>query len=149
MTSPTRPRRPKITLTRSDHARLTALANGLPDQSSALADELLFELERARIVKDGSLGPKIVRVGSTLSFRPDNGPARTVTLVYPPDADIERSRISVMTPIGAALIGLSEGQSIDWRDRTGGAHVLEVLDVQAPAEPGAIRPATPPAGEAA
>ena len=145
MTSAQRPRRPKITLTRSDHARLLALANGLPDQSSALADELLFELERARIVKDGSLDPRTIRVGSTLSFRPDNGSPRTVTLVYPPDADIEQGRISVMTPIGAALIGLSEGQSIDWRDRSGSRHVLEVLEVRAPDELGGGIPA----GEAA
>ena len=42
-----------------------------------------------------------------------------MTLVYPPEADIDAGRISVPTPIGTALLGLAEGQSIDWTARDG------------------------------
>ena len=53
-----------------------------------------------------------------------------VTLVFPEDADIAEKRISIMTPIGAALIGLTEGQSITWPSRTGEIHRLQVLSVE-------------------
>jgi len=54
---------------------------------------------------------------------------RMVQLVFPVDADMEADRISVLTPIGAALIGLSEGQSIEWRTRSGEWKTLTVLKV--------------------
>jgi regulator of nucleoside diphosphate kinase len=52
-----------------------------------------------------------------------------VTLVYPGEADIGQGRISVLTPVGAALIGLSKGQSIDWATRTGETRRLTVIEV--------------------
>ena len=55
-----------------------------------------------------------------------------MTLVYPVDADIAEGRISVMTPVGTALIGLRIGQSITWRDRANKRHMLTVLDVVQP-----------------
>ena len=56
-------------------------------------------------------------------------------LVYPGRADISEGRISIMTPIGAALIGLAEGQSIAWTARDGKAHRLTVLKVDPPEAP--------------
>ena len=53
-----------------------------------------------------------------------------MTLVYPGEADIEQGKISILTPIGAALIGLSKGQSIDWATRTGEIRRLTVLEVR-------------------
>ena len=72
-------------------------------------------------------------MGCRIEFR-DNatGKVQTVTLVYPGEADIARGRISVLTPIGAALIGLSAGQSIDWETRSGSIKRLTVLDVREP-----------------
>ena len=102
------------------------MAEGLPDQTSPLAVELLRELDRARVVDDRKVGAKTIRIGSRLVYKPDNGAARTITLVSPDRADIAQNRISVMTPIGAALIGLSEGQTIDWTDRSGVEHLLVV-----------------------
>ena len=54
-----------------------------------------------------------------------------VTLVYPADANIDAGKISVLTPIGTALIGLSVGQSIGWSARDGRSHRLAVLSVEA------------------
>jgi regulator of nucleoside diphosphate kinase len=69
-------------------------------------------------------------MGSFVEFRDDeSGRVRTVQLVFPADADMEADRISVLTPIGAALIGLSEGQSIEWRTRGGDWKTLTVLKV--------------------
>ena len=66
--------------------------------------------------------------------RPDNGVERTVTLVYPAEADIAQNRISVLTPVGTALIGLARGQSITWTARNGTRHVLSVIAVTDPVD---------------
>ena len=123
---------PEIVLGAADHRQLNVLAmaglNHTPDQS----DDLLHELERARVVADGTVPEDIVRMGSTVRYRTDSGQEPQVTLVYPVDADIAEGRISVMTPVGTALIGLRVGQSITWRDRANKRHMLTVLGVTQP-----------------
>ena len=81
-------------------------------------------------------------MGSTLHFTTDAGEERTVTLVFPGEADIAEGRISVLTPIGIALIGLAAGQSMDWTARDGRIHRLTVDSVDgAPGvPPGAPEP---------
>jgi regulator of nucleoside diphosphate kinase len=72
-------------------------------------------------------------MGCEVDFRDDmTGRVQTVTLVYPQEADISKGRISVLTPIGTALIGLPVGKSIDWATRTGETKRLTVLKVCAP-----------------
>ena len=72
-------------------------------------------------------------MGSTVMFKPDTGDAKTVVLVFPGDADISEGKISILTPIGTALIGLSTGQSIMWTARDGRRHELSILAVDQPA----------------
>ena len=71
-------------------------------------------------------------MGSSVHYRTDSGQEPVVTLVYPIDADIAQGRISVLTPVGTALIGLRVGQSITWRDRAHKRHMLTVLAVTQP-----------------
>ena len=133
MASPTkRMAKPAITMTREDHERLTRLADSFADRNAAVADQLYAELDRARVVADAKLGSDVVRMGSTLRFTTDAGEDRTVTLVFPGEADIEEGKVSILTPIGAALIGLSEGKSIDWTARDGHTHRLTVESVKQP-----------------
>jgi regulator of nucleoside diphosphate kinase len=124
--------RPRIVLTAEDHARLSMLARAasasMPDVASALADEL----DRARVLAKGRHPEHIVRMGSEVEFRDDAGKVQTVTLVYPDEADISRGRISVLTPIGAALIGLRTESSITWHTRSGAIRRLTVLQVREP-----------------
>ena len=129
-----RRRKPAITLSRTDHERLSRLAQSVVDRNPDVADQLLAELDRARVVSDSALSAGVVRMGSTLRFTTDAGEDRTVTLVYPGEADIAAGKISVLTPIGAALIGLSAKQSIDWTARDGHVHRLTVETVEAPVE---------------
>lgn len=132
MTNTTRRRRlPAITLAQSDHERLVNLADALADRDSVAADQLAAELERARVVGDNRLAPGTVRMGAMVRFSLDGAEPRSVRLVYPGDADIEQGRISVLTPVGAALIGLTVGQSIDWIGRDNRPHHLHVLEVMA------------------
>lgn len=133
MAQPTKKnRKPAIAVTRTDSERLWRLAESFADRIPAVAEELLAELERAKVVEDGRLGPDVVRMGSSLRFTSDLGEDRNVTLVFPGEADIAEGKVSVLTPIGVALIGLSAGQSIDWTARDGRVHRLTVETVQPP-----------------
>ncbi|WP_137151187.1 nucleoside diphosphate kinase regulator [Devosia sp. FKR38] len=123
---------PDIVLGEADHRQLNILAIAGLDHTPDQSDNLLYELERARVVEDGAVPSDIVRMGSKVTYRTDSGQHPTVTLVYPADADIARGRISVMTPVGTALIGLRKGQSITWRGRDNRKHMLTVLNVAAP-----------------
>lgn len=129
MTATTRRRKPVITMTRSDHESLSRLAESRAARDPEAADQLLAELDRARLVEDRRIAADVVRMGSTLRFTTDAGEDRTVTLVFPGEADIAKGRVSILTPIGAALIGLSAAQSIDWTARDGRTHRLTVLTV--------------------
>lgn len=124
--------RPRIVLGAADHRQLNMLAMAGLAHASDQSDNLLHELERARVVEDRKVPADIVRMGSTVRYRTDSGQEQQVTLVYPVDADIAEGRISVMTPVGTALIGLRVGQSITWRDRANKRHMLTVLVVTQP-----------------
>ncbi|WP_367718348.1 nucleoside diphosphate kinase regulator [Nitratireductor sp. GISD-1A_MAKvit] len=127
-------RKPSITISETDHQRLTGLAEALEDRNPEASETMFAELDRARIVRDGTLAATIVRMGSTVVYTADEGQEKTVTLVYPGDADIEQGRISITTPVGTALIGLKEGQSINWTARNGQTHKLTVVRVSQPEE---------------
>lgn len=140
--STTRRRKPPITIRQSDHGALTRLAELIADRNPAVSEELLTELDRAKIVDDARLRDDVVRMGSRLRYTTDTGEDRSVTLVFPGEADIAEGRISVLTPIGAALIGLSQGQSIDWTALDGRVHRLTVERVDPPVEQMDIRQAS-------
>ena len=120
---------PPIVIRESDAARLRLLADAAVTHFPATADFLAAEIERADIRPDGQPLPDIVSMGSRVTFRDEaNGAIRTVTLVYPEQADVSAGRISVLTPIGAALIGMSSGQAIAFRSPAG-VRALRVLEV--------------------
>lgn len=120
-------KKPTIIITRADHEKLLQLANGLIERLPELADELLSELERARV--EGSAPPNTVQMGATVEYGSDDGHQRRVTLVYPADADIAQNKISILTPIGTALLGLGVGQSIQWTTNDGRNRTLTILAV--------------------
>lgn len=124
--------KPTIVVSDVDYERLANLAASFSDRLPDLADELQSELDRARVVAAGAMPADVVRMGSTVEFRADGGMHRTVTLVFPGDADIATNRISVLTPIGTALLGLAAGQSIRWKTRDGREQELTVASVQPP-----------------
>ena len=121
--------KPRITLSRTDHDRLMGLAEAMETRDPIFADTMMTELERANVVEDKAVPAKVVRMGTTLSYTADDGEPQTVTLVFPVEADIEKGKISVTTPVGTALIGLSVGQSIDWTARNGKTHRLKITAI--------------------
>lgn len=123
-------RRPRVVIGDDSLARLEALAEGAFQRTPDLADRLLGEIGRARIVAEAKLPPNVVAIGRAVTYRDETtGQDKTVTPVYPEDADIARGRISILTPIGVALIGLAEGASLYWDTRDGERRVLTVLSV--------------------
>lgn len=124
---------PKIVIPARDYARLISLAhaalNSMPDLAAGLSDEL----DRAHVLADECDPGEVVRMGSEVEFRDhETGSVRTITLVYPNAANIADGRISVLTPVGTALLGLAVGDSIDWEAPSGQSRALTVLSVRTP-----------------
>ncbi|GHF45765.1 nucleoside diphosphate kinase regulator [Seohaeicola zhoushanensis] len=123
-------RRAKIVIAEETLERLEALAEGAYNRTPELADQLLEELGRARIVSAARLPVNVVSMGRAVTYLDEvSGEEKTVTPVFPEEADISRGLISVLTPIGVALIGLAEGASLPWQTRGGETRVLRVLRV--------------------
>ena len=122
--------KPPLTISSSDYARLAALAEVTLDRYPQVAQELMAEIDRATVVSPADLRAGVVRMDSEVEFQDDHsGRVKRVRLVYPGQADIAEARVSVLTPIGAALIGMAKGRTISWTTRTGEQRALTVLDV--------------------
>jgi regulator of nucleoside diphosphate kinase len=122
---------PHITLTASDHEYLSGLARAamrsMPEAAANLADEL----DRAQVLAKGRRPTDVVSMGYEVEFRDEsNGRVQKVTLVDPSEADIEQGKVSVLTPVGTALIGLRTGASITWETRSGQLKRLTVMKVR-------------------
>lgn len=136
-----RPRAPKIVISANELAHIEALAAGAMQRNPALADRLLDEIGRARIVKSEKMPANVVTIGSAVTYRDETtGQEKTVTLVYPENADISRQQVSIMTPIGVALLGLSEGAAFYWDTRDDQRRTLTVICVDQPPAKGAGGP---------
>lgn len=126
-----RPLGPKLLIDAVELPHLEALADGAVQRSPDLADRLLDELARATIVASWRMPANVVSIGSIVTYRDEtSGQETTVTLVYPEDADIAHRRVSVMTPIGVALLGLTEKAEFYWDTRGGQRKTLTVLRVE-------------------
>lgn len=123
-------RNPRIVINADEVDHLEALAEGALRRNASLANRLLEEIGRARIVSAQKMPPDVIGIGSTVRYR-DNGTGQetSVTLVYPENADIGHHRVSVMTPIGVALLGLAKDASFFWDTLGGQRRTLTVIEV--------------------
>lgn len=125
--------RPPIILIESEADALYGLASARA-KSSLAAELLLEELARADTCDSASIPSDVVTMGSKVEFLDEEtGEQHQVELVFPKDADMAANRVSVLTPIGAGLIGLSRGSTIDWPNRQGALRRLRIVDVVQPA----------------
>jgi regulator of nucleoside diphosphate kinase len=120
---------PHILISTADENRLTAIATAASQRVPEAAAALLSELERADVLPETAMPADVVRVDSIIEFEVDDGRRLKVQLVLPQNADINAGRISVLTPVGAALIGLSPGQSMEGSGNDGKERLLKVLAV--------------------
>jgi regulator of nucleoside diphosphate kinase len=123
---------PRILISKADEKRLTAIATAASQRVPEASAALLSELERADVLPEAAMPADVVRIGSIIEFEVDDGRRLKVQLVLPEDADINAGKISVLTPVGAALIGLSPGQAMEWSGNDGKERLLTVLAVSRP-----------------
>ena len=122
-------KKPSIVITTQDHDRLEALIDSLPAGGFPNKAALEAELKRAEIVPPEQLPPNIVTMNSTVRFTiAESGEEFELTLVYPKYAG-EPDRISVLAPVGSALLGLAVGDELAWPRPGGGVSTVRVVDV--------------------
>jgi len=121
--------KPPITVSRTDLDRIEALLERLPAADAAQSDALRAELDRADVVEPADVPANIVTMNSTVTFTDEsNGEQLTLTLVYPAGAGAPGT-VSILAPVGSALLGLARGQQIDWPTPDGRHRRLKVLDI--------------------
>ena len=124
-------RKPPIHLSEADYDVIADLALAMQKRAPDLAQLILDEINRAKVHSAGSLPKDVVTLGSEVAFQDDStGEERRLQLVLPQDADIGADRISIMTPVGAGLIGMSVGREISWPTPDGRPRILRILEVK-------------------
>ncbi|MDR2240047.1 MAG: nucleoside diphosphate kinase regulator [Zoogloeaceae bacterium] len=119
-------RNEELLIAEVDYARLAPLAS-----RHALAEEL----SRATVVPTERMPGNVVRMHSRVTYLDErSGERREVELVFPDEADMASGKISVLAPVGSALLGLVEGQTIEWPFPDGRVRRLRVESTLAPAD---------------
>ena len=123
------PALPAILLSRADFDALDRLVGDLP--GAGPAGLLQQELDRAEVLDDADMPRDVVGLNRWLHYADDRHPeVRRVQLVLPREADIDAGRVSILSHVGAGLIGLKEGQSILWPDPSGDTRKLTPILIE-------------------
>ena len=130
--------RPPLVLSRLDVERIEALLEQ-PQYRALALRPLQEELARAEVAEPAQLPADIITMNSTARVRLDEpgqgGHEHELTLVYPRDADGSTDKVSVLAPVGSALLGLRVGDSIDWPMPGGRSARLHELGIRYQPEP--------------
>lgn len=117
-----------LIISKPDYLQLIKL---IEQHDTPAAEALDIELSRADIVQDKDVPADAVAMGSTVTFIDlDSNEEKTISLVYPNEADVAQMKISILSPVGSALIGLRIGGNIDWPVPQGKVRRLKVIAVQ-------------------
>ena len=115
-----------LLITEKDYLRI----RNIIESTTSNFENLELELDRASIITDSQVPGDLVTMNSKVRFlnKQDNR-EQTVTLVYPKDANLDEGKISVLAPMGSALIGLKVNQEINWMFPDGKTKTLKILEV--------------------
>lgn len=117
-------------MTKANHARISALLSSVLDRLPRLAEYLEGETDRANVVEPARVPPKVITMNTRAEILDlQTGERRVVTLVYPEDEDASAGRVSILSPLGAALIGVFEGFSIDYPTPGGRERIVKVIKI--------------------
>jgi regulator of nucleoside diphosphate kinase len=130
-TAETLPKVPELHITDQDMKRLREVVDRHTNGNLAQAAESLeWELDRARVVPQAEISPDVVTMRSRVVCDDvENGKRRELILVYPSEADSADNKVSVLAPIGMALLGLQVGASIRWSLPGGRSTTFKVISV--------------------
>lgn len=119
-----------IIVTERDYERIDALLTGVVKELPGI-QALRDELQRAEVVLPDEIPPDVVTMNSRVRFENiATGKQAELTLVYPQDVDGNPDKVSILAPVGSALLGLSVGQTIEWQMSGGSILKLKVLEVR-------------------
>ncbi len=122
--------RPNVVISSLDADRLESLLDSLPEQAFPGKAELEDELARADIVDPKDVPETVVSMNSTVRFRVESSSEEfNLTLVYPKDMDSSGEKISILAPVGSALLGLSRGDQIEWPKPGGGLLRVRIEEI--------------------
>jgi regulator of nucleoside diphosphate kinase len=122
--------KPKLIISALDAERLEKLIHALPGNAFPAKDDLEEELARAEIVEPKDVPPTVVTMNSTVRFEVvSTAEEFCLTLVYPKDVDASGESISILAPVGSALLGLSQGDEIEWPKPGGGVLRVRIREV--------------------
>jgi len=122
--------KPEITVSTRDLERLEGLLSKPPTRHRSDLDGLRDELERAKILDPEAMPADVIAMNSRARFREEHsGREYELTLAWPHEANADLGRVSIFSPAGSALLGLSVGQVIDWQTPGGHPIQLRVLAV--------------------
>lgn len=124
--------RPALLLSRVDVERIEDLLDR-PQYRAVNTDALREELERAELLEPGAMPDDVITMNSTALVKVVDGASEhehELTLVYPRDADGSSDKVSILAPVGSALLGLRVGNSIDWPMPGGRSARLHVLSIR-------------------
>ena len=122
-------KKPEITLSRLDAERLERMLDSLDGRAFPGRAELEEELARANVVEPGQVPPTVVTMNSSVRFKIESSDTEfSLTLVYPADAG-SNDTISILAPVGSALLGLNEGDEIAWPAPGGGSVNVRIIEV--------------------
>jgi len=126
-------RRPSLLLSRLDVERIEELLEQ-PQFRGLDSGALRGELERAEVAEPAAMPGDVITMNSVARVRVDDAELgsheRELALVYPRDADGSAHKVSILAPVGSALLGLRTGDSIDWPMPGGRTARLEVLAIR-------------------
>ncbi len=122
--------KPPITISSLDAVRLEKMLDSIGSKQIPNMEDLRAELDRANIVDPGEMPHDVVTMNSTVVFRMEASSTEfSLTLVYPGDIGEGTGKISVLAPVGSALLGLREGDEISWPKPGGGLLKVRILKV--------------------
>jgi regulator of nucleoside diphosphate kinase len=122
--------KPPIIISRLDLERIESLLERMPPVQATQYQELRTELDRADVVEPAAIPADVVTMNSVVTFQDeDSSDELTVSLVYPSGAGVPGA-VSILAPVGSALLGLKVGQRIDWPKPDGRVRSLRVLEVE-------------------
>lgn len=119
-----------ILLTERDYLRIRHL---LSFKNAGDYENLEIEIERAKIISESEVPSDLVMMNSKVTFLTvQEDKTMTIVLTYPTEANFEEGKISILAPLGSALIGLRIGQEINWMFPDGKTKTLRILEVAKP-----------------
>ena len=116
-----------ILITERDYLRIRYILGRLDSEDY---ENLEIEIERAKVIAEQDVPSDLVRMNTTVKFMTlQDEKMSTLTLVYPEDANIAEGKISILAPLGSALIGLRVNQEINWMFPDGKTKTIKILEV--------------------